>query len=33
MIKPLAMLTGLLLSGTAYAQDVKLKPLIDTRLR
>jgi hypothetical protein len=33
MIKPLAVLTALLLSGTAYAQDVKLKPLIDARLR
>ncbi len=33
MIKPLAVLTGLLLSGTAYAQDIKLKPLIDARLR
>jgi hypothetical protein len=33
MIKPFAMLTGLLLSGTACAQDVKLKPLVDARLR
>ncbi|MES2443261.1 MAG: hypothetical protein V4574_10560 [Pseudomonadota bacterium] len=33
MIKRLAVLTGLLLSGTAHAQDVKLKPLIDARLR
>lgn len=32
-IKPLAVVTGLLLSGTAYAQDVKLKPLVDARLR
>jgi hypothetical protein len=33
MIKPLAAFTALLLSGTAYAQDVDLKPLIDARLR
>lgn len=33
MIKPLAVLTGVLLSGTAHAQDVTIKPLIDARLR
>jgi len=33
MFKSLAALTALLLSGTAYAQDVKLKPLVDARLR
>jgi hypothetical protein len=33
MKKTLAMLAGLLMSGAAYAEDVKLKPLVDARLR
>lgn len=33
MTRKLALLAGLLLSGAAHAEDVKVKPLVDARLR